>query len=425
MIDIMDRNLYERANDCRWWALAPELRRLLAQRQRSAEDLKQIESILNEINRLYTVYTRLVVFDNKGVIIGESKLNSDDVSVVGQTVDSTFLSNTLALRTSADYCVSPFVSTDMYNNAPTYIYGAAIRNPENVSAVVGGIGIVFDSTPQFKAILESTLPKRDGAFAMFVDRNAKLIASSRGDHKVGAIMPLDQALLKQANGVGTAKIIQFENEYMLVGATTSFGYREYKNSGDYNNDIIAIVMLPIGPAATAKSRAKLSSISLTNAAALHQQSTREFATFLIDDHLYALPAHVVVQAADATAINSTTTLKPLVMGMLPTWDDGHKQTKFIPVVDTALLLGHIKKTDANDLEGKQVIIISEQGRSLGLYIDSLHDVLEFGIDQIETAPQLPGNGAIYVTDLIKAAEKETMISVIDPEQILRKVFGAL
>ena len=28
--DIMDRNLYERANDCRWWALSPVLREGLA-----------------------------------------------------------------------------------------------------------------------------------------------------------------------------------------------------------------------------------------------------------------------------------------------------------------------------------------------------------------------------------------------------------
>jgi hypothetical protein len=32
MIDLMDRNLYERANDCRWWALTPDLRRLMAGR---------------------------------------------------------------------------------------------------------------------------------------------------------------------------------------------------------------------------------------------------------------------------------------------------------------------------------------------------------------------------------------------------------
>ena len=37
-IDIMDRNLYERANDCRWWALAGDFRRVLAQGSISEKD---------------------------------------------------------------------------------------------------------------------------------------------------------------------------------------------------------------------------------------------------------------------------------------------------------------------------------------------------------------------------------------------------
>jgi hypothetical protein len=29
LVDLLDRNLYERANDCRWWALTPQLSELL------------------------------------------------------------------------------------------------------------------------------------------------------------------------------------------------------------------------------------------------------------------------------------------------------------------------------------------------------------------------------------------------------------
>ena len=45
-IDIMDRNLYERANDCRWWAVNPIFAKLLAQNRCTEDDAKTIGAIL-------------------------------------------------------------------------------------------------------------------------------------------------------------------------------------------------------------------------------------------------------------------------------------------------------------------------------------------------------------------------------------------
>jgi hypothetical protein len=53
-IDVMDRNLYERANDCRWWALNATFRRVLSQPAVSAEDAARCGEILAYINNLYT-----------------------------------------------------------------------------------------------------------------------------------------------------------------------------------------------------------------------------------------------------------------------------------------------------------------------------------------------------------------------------------
>ncbi|MGZ8928428.1 MAG: cache domain-containing protein, partial [Methylobacter sp.] len=46
MIDIMDRNLYERSNDCRWWALTSEIRRILSEGRLSPDDKAKITDIL-------------------------------------------------------------------------------------------------------------------------------------------------------------------------------------------------------------------------------------------------------------------------------------------------------------------------------------------------------------------------------------------
>jgi len=84
MIDIMDRNLYERANDCRWWALTPDIRRLMSEADFTPEAVDKINAILAYINGLYTVYTRLFVYDLAGNVVAASDLHQDGLAVVGK-----------------------------------------------------------------------------------------------------------------------------------------------------------------------------------------------------------------------------------------------------------------------------------------------------------------------------------------------------
>src|SRR5690554_1778782 len=63
-MDIMDRNLYERANDCRWWALTGDFRESLAAGRAFEPEVRdRLTAILKTINGLYTVYSNLIVFD--------------------------------------------------------------------------------------------------------------------------------------------------------------------------------------------------------------------------------------------------------------------------------------------------------------------------------------------------------------------------
>jgi hypothetical protein len=71
-VDIMDRNLYERANDCRWWALTSAFREILAKPTVSTLDRDAMAAILACINGLYTVYTNLFVYDAGGCILAVS-----------------------------------------------------------------------------------------------------------------------------------------------------------------------------------------------------------------------------------------------------------------------------------------------------------------------------------------------------------------
>ena len=90
------------------------------------------------------------------------------------------------------YCVSPFMLFACYGGAHTYICNAAIRSPEKNNEVVGGIGIVFDSTVEFGAILNDILPRENGVVkagtkALFTTDKGFVIASSSDHHVVGSV----------------------------------------------------------------------------------------------------------------------------------------------------------------------------------------------------------------------------------------------
>jgi len=155
-MDIMDRNLYERANDCRWWALDNRMREILDKPNIDDTDQKKLQAILSYINDLYTVYTNLIVFDQRGKAVAVS--NPKYESMVGSSVGTNWSKSVMLHTDTQQYTVSEFEETELYDNEATYIYAAGIKSLDNQRAV-GGIGVVFDSTPEFKSMLVDVLPK--------------------------------------------------------------------------------------------------------------------------------------------------------------------------------------------------------------------------------------------------------------------------
>jgi hypothetical protein len=248
-IDIMDRNLYERSDDCRWWALTSEFRKILAQTGMMPQDREAITTTLQYINRLYTVYSNLFVYDSKETILAVS--NQDEKEIVGKRLTDGYIVNTLGNNDSQKYFVSPFQKTDLYAGRPTYVYSASITDLKRKDKTVGGIGIVFDSEPQFRSMLTDALPKDEGGnplsgcFGVFADGGGTIISSTDPEHAAGNIIELDKKYLSLKNGEGTSEISEYMGKYYAIGCMTSNGYREYKNTGDYVNDVIALVFVRV------------------------------------------------------------------------------------------------------------------------------------------------------------------------------------
>jgi len=248
-VDIMDRNLYERANDVRWWALTTRFRELMAKPRLESEDTATLTSILAYINNLYTVYTNLFIYDTEGSIVAVS--NPQESQLVGTrlAMDSHFKA-ALSIHESQKYEVSPFETTHLYSDRPTYIYLTAVRDL-TIDRAVAGIGIVFDSEPEFKAMLNDALPRNDlgevleGAFGVFCDGEQHVVSSTNKAYPPGSKIKVNEQFLGLKNGQRSSAIITFEDRAYAVGAAMSQGYREYKTTGDYKNDVLGLIFVPV------------------------------------------------------------------------------------------------------------------------------------------------------------------------------------
>ena len=114
--------------------------------------------------------------DTSGTVLAVSQANRPDL--VGQVLDEEWVGRVLALRSGQSYAVSSFAPSALYADRPTYVYGAAVRDPAT-NRVIGGVGIVFDSAPQFAAMLEDAFLRDeagatlDGALTLFLRRTAR------------------------------------------------------------------------------------------------------------------------------------------------------------------------------------------------------------------------------------------------------------
>ncbi|MFX4233987.1 chemotaxis protein CheW [Aliarcobacter butzleri] len=300
-IDIMDRNLYERANDCRWWALNSYFKEALDDYSTIFEKKEELSSILKYINDLYTVYSNLIIFDKNGKIIAVS--NEKEQYLIGKILTQDWIEKTLTLKDTSKYCVSKFEKTNLYENESTYIYCSAIRSFKDDNDVVGGIAIVFDSSAQFYTMLDEILPKdiygnkQKGVYAFFTDKNKQIIATTSTNFEVNSYLDIDDSFFKLKNGQNLSRIIEFRGNYYAVGVKCSSGYREYKSAvDDYKNDVLSFVFILIGKANSNVILSHSKTKFLTSQKREFTGETIELATFYLGKRLLAVNSKNVIES---------------------------------------------------------------------------------------------------------------------------------
>jgi chemotaxis signal transduction protein len=399
-VDVLDRNLYERANDCRWWALNGALSRHLSG-QVAASD-RDASEILRHINSLYTVYHDIVLFDATGRIVAVS--NASHASKVGRTINEPWVTATLELRDSQQFAVSAFAPCDLYDGRHTLVYGAAVRNESR--RAVGGIGIVFDSSPQFKAMLRDALPRTEsgdivsGCIGLFVDSRFGVVAAT-SEFEPGDTIDLPRDLLDAQTSAGHTVCIK--GVHYAIGIRRTSGYREYTGMG-----VFSLILIPLG-AAQAHAVARRAEPQNHRRAHTHE-AVVDVATFYCGDQRLGLMRNEIVEALDGAH------LRPIPNA--PAWHAGLLMYREmpLPVIDLGQLLNAGQGTRA-----RNVIVVRavDSGQLFGLLVEELADIPEIATSRILPVAELNTRGPAILDRAVRPEHaEEQVLMIINIEKLL-------
>jgi chemotaxis signal transduction protein len=425
--DIMDRNLYERANDCRWWALSPVVQRVLASLGPASRAAgpgaagAELNAVLAHINGLYTVYTRLVVFDTQGAVCG---LSNDDPqrSLLGAQVPAAWLQATRALSDAQRYAVSGFEATEFSDGVPTYTYLAAVRDGQG-GRVTGGIAIVFNAQREFNAMLTDVLNGRTGV-AAFVDSGGSIVACTDPRFAAGAKLPF--AL--------RTSVIDYEGAHYAVACVKTSGYREFKRKDGYDHGVHVVVALRLG--ALERRQQSLFDCALRPlpprlraGVATERRSgesdLQELAVFQVGSSRYALRVGAVLETRPQTGLVRVAHAGAHMVGfldVLPGAPEG-----LLPVMCARSLFG--LNYPARDTDGT-VLVLADPLRPreplLGLRVDDIISVLDVDVAHVQPAPEGLRSRAPWLGGMVRVLKNdaeggEAIIELIDTAGLLSRL----
>lgn len=403
--DILDRNLYERANDCRWWALNATL---IDHLDRGTPDPQAVTAVMQHINSLYTVYHGLVLFNAQREVVAVS--NPAHRHHVGKRLTDSWSSGTLALRSSQEFTVSPFEPSGFYDDRPTLIYGAALRR---MGRTVGGIGIVFDAQAQLDSILRDALPRTEagapvpGAISAFVDADRRIIAASSG-FSCGDTLPLSREQLSR--GVDSAFVADIDGTHHAVGARHTGGYREYRATS-----LWCVVMIPLGSVHsahhTAQQQRRMAPRTLHGVEPHGKEQTLDIATFHSGSQWLGLLREQVLESVDGSRLRPVPGSPPWHAGLLMYRDQP------APVIDLARLMDPSATTHGRDV----VLIRSEnEERTIGLLVDDLGIIPAIPVSRLLPMSEAAAFGGCAVVDRAVRPENpdDPMLLTLNLEQLM-------
>ena len=235
-IDLIDRNLFERAADVRWWSTDHACWEAL----QSATDgnFEEAAKRLGIINASYTMYRDLVIADSNGRIVANSKSENRDKLKRMNVSEQSWFRQGMQISRSVQFGVQDVCNSELENEETSLIYcGGILENGQREGKVLGVLGIFFDWENLVSPILEGCLPRIKGKVvhggaAFYVNDERKVIATT--DHEnfaIGQTVDLPNENLSLKAGESASGIFSANEKKYIIGSSKTQGYREYEGLG--------------------------------------------------------------------------------------------------------------------------------------------------------------------------------------------------
>lgn len=230
-IEILDRNLYERTADVRWWATEsafvdacanPEI----VEKGRTA--IKRMDIILKN----YTIYKELVLTDINGMVIADGRPESYNL-IDKNLSDEPWFNGAINTSNGLEFFVQDVDACRLTGNQAV-IYSAAVREGgDTYGKVLGVLAVVFDWAQADFIVKSVRLSKEEkrGSRVILFNRAGKVIASSDGKgiltEKVVGVNGVKRALSNEKGF--TIEVVG--GRKMIVAYAHTPGYETYRGLG--------------------------------------------------------------------------------------------------------------------------------------------------------------------------------------------------
>jgi hypothetical protein len=226
-VELIDRNLYERSCDVRWWATdsaVVEACAAPADTDRTSYASRRLGVILDS----YTVYLDLWIADRAGRVIAAGRPERYP-GVIGSDVSSApWFTSAMATADGTQYAVDDITVAPLLDGAPVATYAAAVRRDgETRGEAIGALGIFFDWGGQSQAIVDGLRlsdGERDRTRCLLLDASGLVLASS---DRSGVLS--ERVALRTEGRAGG----YYADRDAIVGFAQTPGYETYDGLGWY------------------------------------------------------------------------------------------------------------------------------------------------------------------------------------------------
>jgi len=225
-VEIMDRNLYERSCDVRWWATDSSVTQAL--QSPSPETARHAGERLATILRSYTVYLDLWVADKDGRIVATGRPDRYPEAARQNVAQQPWFRTALETSSGDDFRVCDISTNAALGDSQVATYSTAVRvDGRSYGPVIGALGIFFDWEPQAAAVLDGiglTPAERATSRLMLLDAAHRIIAASDGQGICSETFPL------RTDGRRSG---YYQADGRMIAFAETPGYETYRGLGWY------------------------------------------------------------------------------------------------------------------------------------------------------------------------------------------------